>query len=64
MTVAELKKELEKYPDAMDVFIKQTNDEFQVSLANDVKKEKVLFSEGDGNTDTEAYDEVVIISDF
>lgn len=49
MTIAELKKELQKYPDNMDVFIKQTDDEFGISLLNEVKKVNALFSEGDGN---------------
>lgn len=64
MTVFELKKELQKYPDNMDVFIKQTDDEFGISLLNEVKKVNALFSEGDGNPETEAYEDVVILSDL
>lgn len=64
MTVKELKNELEKYPDDMDVFIKQTNDEFELSLVNSIEKKNVLFSEGDDNPETEANDDVIIITDF
>lgn len=64
MTVAELIKELEKHPDNMDVFVKQTDDEFGISLLNEVKKVNAFFSEGNGNPETEAYDDVVILSDL
>lgn len=64
MTVAELKKQLEKHPDNMDVFIRQTQDDFELSLVVDVKQENVLFSEGNGDQETEAYENVVVIFDY
>lgn len=64
MTVAELKKQLEKYPDTMDVFIRQDNTEFELSLVEQISNQNVLFSEGDGNQETEAYEDVIIISDY
>lgn len=64
MTVKELIQKLSTYDENMEVFIEKTSDEFEYTIVNDVTVKNVLFSEGDGNPETEAYDDVVIISDF
>lgn len=64
MTKGDLIKALEPYPNDMDVFIQQTDGEFGLSLVIEVEKQEVLFTEGNGNPDTEAHDTVIIIKDF
>lgn len=64
MKVKELIKKLSMFDENMEVFIEKTSDEFQYTIVNDVTVQNVLFSEGDGNPETEAYDDVIIISDF
>lgn len=64
MTVRELKEKLNKLDDNLEVFIEKTDDEFEYTLINSVSVKEVLFSKGDGNPETEAYDNVIIISDF
>lgn len=64
MTKAELIKQLEPYPDNMDIYLEVTDDEFTYAYVNGVRKEKVLFSEdADGSGET-CEDEVIIISDL
>lgn len=64
MIVKELIQKLSLLDENMEVFIEKTSDEFQYTIVNDATVQNVLFSEGDGNHETEAYDDVVIISDF
>lgn len=64
MTVKQLKEKLNKLDDNLDVFIEKLDDDFEYTLINNVSVKNVLFSEGDDNPDTEAYDDIVIISDF
>lgn len=64
MIVKQLKEKLNQLDDSLEVFIEKTDDEFEYTLINSVSVNNVLFSEGDGNPDTEAYDDIVIISDF
>lgn len=64
MTVKELIKKLSTFDENMEVFIEKTSDEFQYTIVNDVTVQNALFSEGNGNPETEAHDDVVIISDF
>jgi hypothetical protein len=45
MTVGQLRKELNKYPDSMDVFIAERVTEFTYGLVNSVRKEKITFEE-------------------
>lgn len=66
MTVKELKKELEKYPDNMDVFVSERKTEFAFGLVNGVRSEEITFSENpDFSEDEEilAKDTVVIIDE-
>ena len=43
MTVKELKKAIADLPDGMDVIIRQNNDEFQFSVANEARVVEVNF---------------------
>ena len=45
MNVGQLKKELEKYPDEMDVFIDERVTEFNYGLLNSVRDQMVAFAE-------------------
>lgn len=49
MTVRELKKILENIPDNMDVFIRQTNDEYPNSLVEIAEIEELHFWSSDEN---------------
>lgn len=59
MTVLQLKKALENMPDNMDVFIKQSDEDFIHSLSMSVEKKFIKFSDGEVSANAE----VVIISD-
>jgi len=45
MTVKQLREELTKYPDNMDVFLAERKTEFDYGLLNSVRKEKINFME-------------------
>lgn len=62
MTVKELKTELEKYPDNMDVFMSERLTEFKYGLVNSCKMKTINFSEEPGG-EIEARDEVVILDE-
>lgn len=49
MTVGQLKKELDKHPDNMDVFIAERTTEFAYGLLNSVRKEEIGFQESPGD---------------
>lgn len=53
MKVAQLKKELEKYPDDMDVFLADRKTEFTYGLLNSVKTDTVTFMDDIDLYDTE-----------
>lgn len=60
MTVKQLKVELEKYPDNMDVFLGERLTDFKYGLLESVRKEKISFSE-DPDSKSLAKDEVIIL---
>lgn len=47
MTIKELKEHLNKFPEDMDVFVKQTNDEYEYSLVESVFVHDVEFEDSD-----------------
>lgn len=61
MTVRELKQALKGLPDYMDVYIKQTNDEYSLSYVETAKVVKATFLEDTG--ENEAKDDVFLITD-
>lgn len=64
MTVKELKNELNKYPDTMEVFMAERKTEFAFGLLNSVSKKEILFSEDpDYITEIHAKDEVLILDE-
>lgn len=62
MTVKQLKEELLKYPDNMDVFIAERKTEFTYGLLNSVIGKCICFSE-DPDGDPMANDDVVILDE-
>ena len=64
MTVKELKMELSKYPENMDVFIAERKTDFTFGLLNSVTKREVIFSEDpDYVTELNAKDDVLILDE-
>lgn len=64
MTVKELKIELSKYPENMDVFIAERKTDFTFGLLNSVTKREVTFSEDpDYVTELNAKDDVLILDE-
>lgn len=64
MTVKELKQELSKYPDNMDVFMAERKTDFSFGLLNSIIKREVVFSEDpDYITEVHAKDEVLILDE-
>lgn len=62
MTVKELKKELEKYPENMDVFIDERLSSFKYGLLNGVASKDINLTEEPGG-ETLAREKVVILSE-
>lgn len=62
MTVKELKKELEKYPDDMDVFLDGGKTDFQHGLLNTVRQQEIDFREEPGGP-VLSNDDVVILDE-
>jgi hypothetical protein len=62
MTVAELKIELSKYPDNMEVFVSERMTEFAYGLVNSVSSKRINFME-EPDGEVLAQDRVVIISE-
>jgi hypothetical protein len=62
MTVKALKKELEKYPDNMDVFIAERKTEFTYGLLNTVQSKEIAFMESPDD-EVLATDTVVILDE-
>lgn len=66
MTVKQLKEELNKYPEHMDVFLAERKTEFAYGLVNSVRKKEITFAQNpDFSEDDEvlATDVVVIIDE-
>lgn len=63
MTVAQLKKELEKYPNNMDVFVAERKTEFTYGLVNSVWSKKINFKDGPDDEEVLATELVVIIDE-
>lgn len=61
MTVRELKQALKGLPDYMDVYIKQTNDEYSISYVETAKVVEATFVEDTG--EDKAKDDVFLITD-
>jgi hypothetical protein len=62
MTVRQLKEELNKYPDSMEVFVAERKTEFAYGLVNSVIAKEVSFSE-DPDGEPMASDKVVVIDE-
>jgi len=62
MTVLELKKLLEQYPDDMEVFVDERISEFNYGLLNSVQSKEIDFVE-DPEGEPLAQKEVVILSE-
>jgi hypothetical protein len=63
MTVKELKLELEKYPDNMDVFLAERKTEFSYGLLNSVESHLISFVESPGDEEPKGEDMVVILDE-
>lgn len=48
MTIKDLKAKIKDLPDHMDVFIKQVNDEYSLSMVEDAKVVEASFHEDSG----------------
>jgi hypothetical protein len=62
MTVKELKLELDKYPDNMDVFVAERKTEFAYGLVNSAYVKEIAFVESPGD-ETLATDNVIILDE-
>lgn len=62
MTVKELKKQLEKYPDHMMVFIAERKTEFTYGLLNSIDSKEIAFKESPTD-EVLATDHVVILDE-
>ena len=62
MNVGELKKELEKYPDDMDVFVAERKTEFTYGLVNGAYAKEINFVEEPGG-EVLCRDKVLIIDE-
>ncbi len=62
MNVKQLKEELSKYPDNMEIFLAERKTEFSFGLLNTVRKDKISFSE-DPEEKPLAFDTVVILDE-
>ena len=62
MTVAELKKELEKHPDNMQVFMGEVLTDFTYRMVNGIKSEEIGFGEEECEPEL-ARDTVVILTE-
>ena len=62
MTVKELKKELEQYPETMDVFLAERKSDFTYGLVNSVSSKRINFSEDPGG-EVLSFDTVVVLDE-
>ena len=63
MTVKELKIELEKYPDNMDVFLAERKTEFGYGLLNGVYEKYIQFVESPGDEIPMGEDMVLVLDE-
>lgn len=61
MNVKQLREELAKYPDDMDVYLAERTSDFTYGLANTVTSKEITFS--DHHSNLHAKDTVVIIDE-
>jgi hypothetical protein len=62
MTVKQLRQQLEKFPDHMEVYIHRTTDDFGYSPLETVENKKIPFSEEPGGKAL-SKEEVIILSE-
>lgn len=63
MTVKELIKELSLFPDNMEIFIANTQSEFQFGLLNSVYSEEIRFSEDSADSKELAREIIIILEE-
>lgn len=63
MTVGELKKQLEKYPDTLQVFLGERMTDFTYGLLNTVAETEIEFHEDEEYDEPMAVDRVVILTE-
>ncbi len=63
MTVKELKQQLEKYPDNMEVFMAERKTEFTYGLLNTVGSQLIHFKESSDDEKSLAEETVVILDE-
>lgn len=63
MTVKQLKEQLEKYPDEMDVFVAERKTEFNYVLVNSVSKELIRMVDDDISEEEIPLIEVVVLDE-
>jgi hypothetical protein len=63
MTVGELIKELQKYPENMDVFVAERKTEFAYGLVNSVTQKEIDFVEAPLDEEPLSSDLVVVIDE-
>lgn len=63
MTVKQLKEQLEKYPDEMDVFVAERKTEFNYGLVNSVSKELIRMVDDDFSEEETPLIEVVVLDE-
>lgn len=61
MTIKELKNKIKDLPDYMDVYIRQTDDEYSISYVEDARVIEAIFVEDTG--EEEVKDDVLLITD-
>lgn len=64
MTVKELKKKLENYPDDLEVFIRKYSDASNFSLVEEITEKEVLLINKKSTSVEAATEVVLVISDF
>lgn len=62
MTVKQLREELSKYPDNMDVFMAERKTEFTYGLVNSARMDRISFSE-EPDSKPLATEEVVVLDE-
>lgn len=63
MTVKELKDQLSKYPDLMDVFIAERKSEFSFGLVNSVRQQEIPMKEDPDGEVLGTFDVVILDED-
>lgn len=63
MTVKQLKEELSKYPDNMDVFLSERKTEFRYGLLNSIRSQEINLMEQPDDEEALATDTVIILDE-